>query len=99
MLVQMVTIEVKSGHVEEFLLAFQVNYTGTRLEEGNIRFDVLRDPANENLFYVYEVFKSEAALEVHRNTPHYRECVRRIDPIITGPRTKQYFKPMMADFL
>lgn len=99
MLVQMVHIDVKEGHVDEFVEAFRINYEGSRKEEGNLRFDVLRDPENAHKFTIYEVFRDDAALDVHRNTPHYKECVRRIDPIINGPRTKTYYNAEMADYL
>lgn len=99
MLIQMVTIIVKPGNAKEFLDAFRINYEGTRKEPGNVRFDVLRDPQDENTFMVYEVFKSAEALDDHRKTAHYLECVRRIDPILTGPRTKTFYTAEMADFL
>lgn len=99
MLIQMVTINVKEGHAAEFLEAFRINYEGTRKEPGNLRFDVLRDPENEHSFLIYEVFSSAEALDAHRKTPHYQECVRRIDPILSGPRTKTFYAAEMADFL
>jgi autoinducer 2-degrading protein len=99
MLIQMVNIHVREGHTVEFLEAFRINYEGTRQEPGNLRFDVLRDPENENVFLIYEVFASADALEDHRRTPHYQECVRRIDPILAGPRTKVFYQAEMADFL
>lgn len=98
MLVQMVTIKVKEGHATDFLEAFRINYEGTRKEPGNLRFDVLRDPDDAHSFLIYEVFASEAALDEHRKTPHYQECVRLLAPISIGPRSKQYFKAEMADF-
>ncbi|GMB82431.1 antibiotic biosynthesis monooxygenase [Shinella zoogloeoides] len=99
MLIQMVSINVKPGHADEFLEAFRINYEGTRLEPGNLRFDVLRNPEDEHSFVIYEVFRSPEALDEHRRTPHYQECVRRIDPILAGPRTKTFYKVEMADFL
>lgn len=99
MLIQMVSINVKEGHAAEFLEAFRINYEGTRSEPGNLRFDVLRDPQDENTFLIYEVFQSAEALEDHRKTEHYKECVRMIDPILAGPRTKVYYNAEMADFL
>jgi autoinducer 2-degrading protein len=99
MLIQMVAIHVKQGHVDEFLDAFRINYEGTRREPGNLRFDVLRSPEDDHSFVIYEVFKSAEALDEHRKTAHYLECVRRIDPIITGPRTKTFYNVEMADFL
>ena len=99
MLIQMVSINVKPGHAAEFLEAFRINYEGTRQEPGNLRLDVLRTPEDENSFVMYEVFKSQEALDEHRKTPLYQECVRRIDPILAGPRTKTFYVVEMADFL
>ena len=99
MLIQMVSINVKPGHAAEFLEAFRINYEGTRQEPGNLRFDVLRNPDDEHSFVIYEVFRSNEALDEHRKTAHYQECVRRIDPILTGPRTKTFYQAEMADFL
>ncbi|MBD8555017.1 antibiotic biosynthesis monooxygenase [Rhizobium sp. CFBP 8762] len=99
MLIQMVSIKVKDGQTAEFIEAFRINYEGTRKEPGNLRFDVLRDPQDQNSFLIYEVFASADALDDHRRTPHYQECVRRIDPILAGPRTKVFFNAEMADFL
>ncbi|OSQ35293.1 antibiotic biosynthesis monooxygenase [Thalassospira mesophila] len=99
MLVQMVHIDVKEGHIDEFVEAFRINYDGTRSEEGNLRFDVLRNPEDPHKFTIYEVFRDNAALDVHRETPHYKECVRRIDPIINGPRTKTFYEAVMAEYM
>ena len=33
--------------------------------------NVLQDEADENVYYFYEVYASQAALEAHRATPHY----------------------------
>ncbi|WP_174801287.1 antibiotic biosynthesis monooxygenase [Martelella limonii] len=99
MLVQLVSIAVKEGHAAEFIEAFRINYEGTRKEPGNVRFDVLRDPEDDNSFLIYEVFTSEEAVDAHRKTEHYQECVRRIDPILAGPRTKTFYRAEMAEFL
>lgn len=97
MLIQLVSIEVIPGHRDEFLRAFQINCDGTRKEPGNLRFDLLNDPEDENKFTVYEIFKSEAALEDHRKTDHYRQCVAIIGPITIGGRGKRYFNPVFVE--
>ncbi len=91
MLIQLVSIEVRPGTRETFLEAFRLNCEGTRQEPGNIRFDLLNHPEDENKFYAYEIFQDDAALEAHRQTPHYRKCVEIIAPITIGGRGKQYF--------
>lgn len=99
MLIQMVTITVKPGHADDFIEAFRINYEGTRQEPGNLRFDVLRDPDDDHKFLIYEVFRTPEALEEHRRTPHYQECVKLLEPIQIGPRSKVFYNAAMADFL
>jgi len=95
MLIQLVNIKVKPGHRDTFLKAFRINCDGTRNEAGNIRFDLLNDPADQNNFSVYEIFRDEAALDDHRKTAHYKTCVAMIDPITLGGRSKVYFEPVL----
>jgi autoinducer 2-degrading protein len=97
MLVQMVNIRVRPGQRDAFVEAFRINLEGSRREPGNLRFDLLNDPEDDHNFFVYEVFRDEAALEAHRFTDHYRLCVAAIDPITVGARTKRYFAPVIVD--
>lgn len=98
MLIQMVTVHIKEGHEQEFRDAIGLNYAGTRKEPGNIRFDVLRDEASPNTFVLYEVFASADAVEAHRATEHYKECMRRLEPIQAAPRSKLLYKAEFGDF-
>ena len=36
-----------------------------------VRFDVLRDEKDPDVYYFYEVYRDQAALDAHRATPHY----------------------------
>jgi autoinducer 2-degrading protein len=99
MYVQFVTIHVKPGFSHEFEEAFRINYEGARKEPGNHRFDVLKCSDDPLTYTVYEVFASEGAFWAHKETPHYAECIRRVDPIIIQPRVKQFFTAIMADYL
>ena len=58
---------------------------------------LLCDPSDENRFSIYEIFAGPDALEAHRQTAHYRTCVQMIDPITTGPRSKQFFQPVLVE--
>ncbi|MBD9526081.1 MULTISPECIES: antibiotic biosynthesis monooxygenase [Paracoccus] len=97
MLVQLVHIQVLPGKRQAFLDAFRLNWEGSLREPGNIRFDVLCDPEDENSFSIYEVFQDEAALEAHRATEHYRRCVELIAPLSDGPRSKRFYQPVMVE--
>lgn len=97
MLVQIVSIQVMPGHREAFIEAFRINWEGTRNEPGNLRFDLLVDPEDENSFTVYEVFTGPDALKLHGQTEHYRRCIELITPITTGQRSKRYFQPVLIE--
>ncbi len=97
MLIQLVQIQVQPGQRDAFIDAFRINWQGARSEPGNIRFDLLCDPEDENSFSVYEVFQDEAALDVHRGTEHYRKCIELIDPLTVGRRSKRFFAPVLVE--
>jgi quinol monooxygenase YgiN len=46
--------------------------TSLENEPGCRRFDVHQEKSNPALFYLVEVYADEAALEAHRNSPHYQ---------------------------
>ena len=72
MLAIWVKVRVKPELRERFLKAIEVDALGSeRDESGCVRFNVLRDQQDENVYYFYEVYRDEAALEAHRAAPHY----------------------------
>ena len=69
-----VTIHIKPGKREEFTQASFGDARGSvRDEPGCFRFDILSDPENPNRFYLYEVYRDDAAFEAHQATPHFRQ--------------------------
>jgi len=72
MLAMWVKVRVKPEARQQFLDAIEVDALGSeRDERGCLRFNVLQDTADENVYYFYEVYRDEAALEAHRTMPHY----------------------------
>jgi quinol monooxygenase YgiN len=72
MLAMWVKVRVKAEARKRFLEAIEVDALGSERDEpGCHRFNVLQDERNENVFYFYEVYEDQAALEAHRATPHY----------------------------
>jgi quinol monooxygenase YgiN len=72
MLAIWVKVRVKSQMRQRFLDAIEVDALGSERDEpGCHRFNVLRDEKDENVYYFYEVYDDQAALEKHRATPHY----------------------------
>ena len=67
-----VKVKVKPDGRERFLKAIEVDALGSEGDEpGCARFNVLQDTQDQNVYYFYEVYRDEAALEAHRAAPHY----------------------------
>ena len=72
MLAMWVKVRVKPEQRKRFLDAIETDALGSERDEpGCLRFNVLRDEKDENVYYFFEVYKDQAALEAHRATPHY----------------------------
>jgi quinol monooxygenase YgiN len=50
-----------------------------RAEPGNLRWDIWRDQADVGLFVLDELYADNAAVAAHRETPHFRNYVARIN--------------------
>jgi (4S)-4-hydroxy-5-phosphonooxypentane-2,3-dione isomerase len=67
-----VTVRVKPELRDEFLRAIEADAVGSERDEpGCIRFNVLRNVDDENVYHFYEVYASEEARLEHRAAPHY----------------------------
>jgi len=72
MLALWVKVRVKPEGRERFLKAIEVDAIGSERDEpGCLRFNVLQDQQDANVYYFFEVYRDEAALEAHRAAPHY----------------------------
>jgi quinol monooxygenase YgiN len=80
-----VTINIKPGYVKEFTQASFGDAQGSvRDEPGCFRFDILKDPQDPNRFYLYEVYRDNAALEAHQNAPHYKKWRSIVEEMFDG---------------
>jgi autoinducer 2-degrading protein len=95
MLAMWVRVKVKPGERERFLQAIEVDALGSERDEpGCLRFNVLQDAADENVYYFFEVYRDEAALEAHRAAPHYavwRAAADTLDGAPQATRTRPVF--------
>jgi len=67
-----VKVRVKPEGRARFLKAIEVDAIGSERDEpGCVRFNVLSDAQDPNVYYFFEVYRDEAALEAHRAAPHY----------------------------
>ncbi len=85
MLVMWVKARIKPEHRKRFLEAIETDALASERDEaGCLRFNVLQDAKDENVYYFYEVYKDQAALEAHRKMPHY-DVWRGVADTLAGP--------------
>ena len=72
MLALWVKVRVKPQERERFLKAIEEDAIGSERDEpGCLRFNVLHDQQDRNVYYFFEVYRNEATLGAHRAAPHY----------------------------
>jgi (4S)-4-hydroxy-5-phosphonooxypentane-2,3-dione isomerase len=86
MYVVSVEIHVKPEDVEAFVDATADNHLNTRKEPGNLRFDVSRRLDDPNRFFLYEVYRDEAAFKAHQQTAHYFRWREAVADSMAEPR-------------
>jgi len=67
-----VEFRIKPEQVEAFALAIEENARVSRdTEPGCRQFDVCRDPADAQIFFLYELYDDEAAIQAHLQSAHF----------------------------
>ena len=92
MIVLVAKYHVKTGKGDEGEAALrrmaplvQTGEPGCKLYQAN------RSTENRDLFLLYEHYADQAALEAHRNTPHFREIIERtIVPLLEKRERELY---------
>jgi len=80
-----VTIDVQEEHVEQFKLASLGDSEGSVRDEPQCyRFDINQDEEVSTRFYLYEVYKDEAAFQHHLTTPHFLAWKEKVEPWFVG---------------
>ena len=86
MYVVSVTVYVKTGLEAQFIDATLANARQTRLEAGNVRFDVLQSETEPGRFLLYEAYKSADDFVRHQQTPHYLTWKQTVADWMDRPR-------------
>jgi len=73
MIVLAVTWIANAGHEEEVAMIFTQLQAASRQEPGCLMYIVHRHQDDPRHFFIYEQYRDRAALEAHRNSPHFQE--------------------------
>ncbi len=95
MIVRFVTVRVKPGSEADFEAATVENHHGSVAEPGCLRFDVLKDASAEGLYYLYEVYRDEAATAAHKKTAHYQKWRDAVAPMMAADRVSVAGTPVI----
>ena len=72
MQVLVVDFHIHAPHVAAFAEAMAANARASMQREPGCRqFDVCRDPADPTVFFLYEIYDDEAAVQAHLQSPHF----------------------------
>jgi autoinducer 2-degrading protein len=82
----MVQLQIKPEFREQFVAAVtEDGLHSTRDEPGCLRFDAIQDVTDSTKFYLYEVYRDAAALEAHRQTPHFKKYAATVGEMYVTP--------------
>jgi quinol monooxygenase YgiN len=88
MYIVIVHSRIQEEHVERFREVTLQNAEASRGEEGCVRFDVLQQADDPTRFTFIEMFKSEEAGAIHRETSHFKKWLEEAVPLMVEPRTR-----------
>jgi quinol monooxygenase YgiN len=66
----------------------------SRKEPGCAMYQVHRHKTEPRRFFIYEQYKDDAALETHRNAPHFLQFVRKDLPKIADRVEGNLYEPL-----
>ena len=72
MLALVVEFRIRPESIDDFAVAIAENARLSReTEPGCRQFDVCRDPGDASLFFLYELYDDEAAIQAHLKSAHF----------------------------
>ena len=96
MQVMLVTISVKSDHIQEFIAATRLNQEASVREPGNVRFDFLQSADDPSHFMLYEAYDNDEAAIHHKQTSHYLRWRETVAPWMAVPRKGAPYRAMSS---
>ena len=84
-----VQIQIKPENVDAFMQMLAANAAAARKEAECLTFDVLVNPEDKTRVMLYEVYKSEAAFQVHQSQPAFKTYLAEAVPLLAD-RSRQF---------
>ncbi|VWX35303.1 putative quinol monooxygenase [Exiguobacterium oxidotolerans] len=84
-------LEVQPAKRTEFLEATKALVDGSRLEAGNVSYDLFQSTEDENVFMMIEKWEDQAAVETHNTSAHFGQFVAFAQTALAKPLDVQTF--------
>ncbi|MFC5357221.1 putative quinol monooxygenase [Azospirillum himalayense] len=84
-------LTARAGKAAELAALLDRMVPHCRAEPGNLRWDVWQDQAEDGRFVLDELYRDDAAVEEHRETPHYKDYRDRVPEL--AERTAFVLRP------
>ena len=78
-------VKLAPGNEEQFLSEAKGMIEATLAEEGNIGYQLLKDPFTPDRYMFMEEWRDDAAIDVHFAMPHFGAFGRAIAPMLASP--------------
>lgn len=90
-----VTVKIKPELRQRFLEVIEDDATASvRDEPGCLRFEVLQDASDPETYYFFEVYRDEAAIQAHRETPHFARWNAASQELLQRPAQRLVTSPV-----
>ena len=84
----------KKDLIEETKTTLQSLIPPTQKDEGYVQYDLHQDLNNPQLFFMYETWENEEALNKHLSTPHLTNFVEKANEILEIPMEVSILKKL-----
>ncbi len=95
MYILMVRLPIKKDRIHDFITASIADAKGSvHNEPACLRFDIIQDADDPTNFAFTEVYNDEAAVEAHRNTPHFQKWDNVVKDMLDGDISVSFCRPV-----
>lgn len=78
-------LNIKADKVKEFVAAAKTVISASRAEPGCISYTLYQDPYDQTVFFFFEEWKDQAAIDAHFSTPHFNAFGGKLQDMAAGP--------------
>lgn len=92
MIVVHATFDIKKGYLDKIIEMARECLEKTPLEEGNLKYTLLKGIGDETTLMYVEEWADEEAFQAHLNMPYYRAFVEARAPYFNAPVKVKKFR-------